>query len=100
MDILGYFFPPYYSHRFGDQEMDELISSIKRKISINDVLFDHQKELYLNDKTTNKGKYLKAVYVENDRQKEFLLFNDKYFYKKIRRYFESDLGTLLNQINK
>jgi hypothetical protein len=100
MNILGYFFPPYYSHRFGDHQMDELFSSIKRKISINDVLFDHQKDLYLNDKTTHKGKYLKALYLENGKKKEFLLFNDEYFYKKIRRYFESDLRTLLNHINK
>jgi hypothetical protein len=99
MNILGYFFPPYYSHRFGDHQMDELFSSIKRKISINDVLFEHQKDLYLNDKTTHKGKYLKA-YIENDKQKEFPLFNDEYFYKKIRRYFESDLQILLNHINK
>jgi hypothetical protein len=99
MNILGYFFPPYYSHRFGDHQMDELFSLIKRKISINDVLFDHQKDFYLNDKTTHKGKYLKA-YIENDKQKEFPLFNDEYFYKKIRRYFESDLQILLNHINK
>jgi hypothetical protein len=100
MNILGYFFPPFYSHRFGDHQMDELFSSIKRKISINDVLFDHQKQLYASDKTNHKGKYLKALYVENDKQKEFFLFNDEYFYKKIRRYFEADLSTLLNQINK
>jgi hypothetical protein len=31
---------------------------------------------------------------------EFNLFNDEYFYKKIRRYFVADLETLLKYISK
>lgn len=100
MDILGYFFPPYYSHRFGDQQMDELFSSIKRKISINDVLFDHQKHIYGADEAYKRGKYLIASYLKNGNKKKFLLFNEEYFYKKLRRYFQADLEILLKNINQ
>jgi len=100
MNILGYFFPPYYSHRFGDHQMDELFSFIKRKISINDILFDHQKHIYGTDEAYKRGKYLKVSYLKNGNHKEFNLFNDEYFYIKTRRYFEADLETLLKYISK
>lgn len=85
MELLGYFVPPFFMHRYLDRYTQELAISMGRFIEIKDVIFNHLKFNYSAD---NTGK----------RSRNWINY-DKYIYENVsKKYFEKDLEILRSNL--
>jgi hypothetical protein len=85
IEVLGYFVPPFFMHRYLDKYTQDLAIQINRFIEIKDVVFNHLKFNFSNDET---GK----------RSRKWINY-DKYIYEKVSgKYFAKDLEILKNNI--
>lgn len=79
-EILGYFMPPQFLHRYLDTYTSYLAINLNRYINVYDVRFKHQKSLTNNDETGQKSR-------------QWLIY-DKYSNDITKRWFNTDLELL------
>ena len=85
VEVLGYFVPPFFMHRYLDKYTRELAIQIDRYIEIKDIVFNHLKFNYSGDET-------------GIRSRNWINY-DKYIYEKVSgKYFAKDLEILKNNI--
>jgi len=84
-EILGYFVPPFFLHRYLDKYTANLGISLNRYIEIKDVVFNHLKFMSINDDT---GK-LSRLWIKDDRKN----------FEITKRYFDVDLELLKKNIS-
>ena len=85
IELLGYFVPPFFMHRYLDKYTQDLAIQINRYIEIKDVTFNHLKFDFSGDGT---GK----------RSRNWINY-DKYIYEKVSgKYFIKDLEILKKNI--
>ena len=87
VELLGYFVPPFFMHRYLDKYTQELAINIGRYIEIKNVVFKHLKKDFFDDAT---GK----------RSRNWINY-DKYIYENVsRRYFSKDMEILKENISQ
>ncbi len=85
IELLGYFVPPFFMHRYLDKYTSDLAINIGRFIEIKDVVFNHLKKDFFDDAT---GK----------RSRNWTNY-DEYIYEKVsKRYFIKDIEILKENI--
>ena len=85
IEVLGYFVPPFFMHRYLDQYTQDLAIQIGRYIEIKDIIFNHLKFEFAKDET-------------GIRSRNWINY-DKYIYEKVSgKYFTKDLEILKNKI--
>jgi len=83
VEVLGYFVPPFFMHRYLDSYTKDLAIEIGRYIEIKDIIFDHLKFNFSRDST-------------GIRSRKWINY-DKYIYEKVSgKYFAKDLEILRN----
>ena len=85
IELLGYFVPPFFMHRYLDKYTQDLAIQINRYIEIKDVIFNHLKFDFSGDAT-------------GIRSRNWINY-DKYIYEKVSgKYFIKDLEILKKNI--
>ena len=85
IEVLGYFVPPFFMHRYLDKYTQDLAIQINRFIEIKDITFNHLKFNFSKDET-------------GIRSRNWINY-DKYIYEKVSgKYFDKDLEILKNNI--
>tara|TARA_B100000989_G_C19506198_1_gene456620 strand:- start:1075 stop:1752 length:678 start_codon:yes stop_codon:yes gene_type:complete len=85
VEVLGYFVPPFFMHRYLDRYTQDLAIKIGRYIEIKDIIFNHLKFNFSRDAT-------------GIRSRNWINY-DKYIYEKVSsKYFAKDLEILRNNI--
>ena len=83
VEVLGYFVPPFFMHRYLDSYTKDLAIEIGRYIEIKDIIFNHLKFNFSGDST-------------GIRSRKWINY-DKYIYEKVSgKYFAKDLEILRN----
>ena len=83
IEVLGYFVPPFFMHRYLDSYTKDLAIEIERYIEIKDIIFNHLKFNFSRDST-------------GIRSRKWINY-DKYIYEKVSgKYFAKDLEILRN----
>ena len=83
IEVLGYFVPPFFMHRYLDSYTKDLAIEIGRYIEIKDIIFNHLKFNFSRDST-------------GIRSRKWINY-DKYIYEKVSgKYFAKDLEILRN----
>ena len=85
IEVLGYFVPPFFMHRYLDRYTQDLAIQIGRYIEIKDIIFNHLKFNFSGDKT-------------GIRSRNWINY-DRHMYEKVSgKYFTKDLEILKNKI--
>jgi len=85
-EILGYFYPLHFLHRYGDTYLIKLGEKLGRLIRMENVLFKHLKSEYSKDETGKKSRQWTPY--------------DKNSYEKGGRYFQQDFELLTDYKTK
>lgn len=87
VETLGFFVPPFFSHRYIDAYLRELAIKLDRFIELKDVMFEHRKFMYIHDQTGKRSRKW--------------INEDKFIYENVAsRYFQKDLELLSQACNK
>lgn len=87
IDTLGFFVPPFFSHRFIDSYIRQLAIKLGRFIELKSIVFEHKKFLYIHDQTGKRSR----TWIKEDQ----------YIYENVAsRYFIKDLEVLMKACNK